>query len=89
MHCGINHVVKHSGGTFGVVKNFLKTLSSSNWCRFRIYPDTVCSYYHTSLLPLASEYSRHQVKKLFGMTHRSFMPRSTLPTLYVSRFVQL
>jgi len=28
-------------------------------------------------------------QRMFGMTHRSLMPRSTLPTFYVSRFVQL
>jgi len=30
MHCGINQKVKHADGTFGVVKSYLKTLSSSN-----------------------------------------------------------
>jgi hypothetical protein len=89
MHCGINQKVKHAGSTFGVVKNYLKALSSSNRCTFRICPDNVCSYCHTSLLPLASEYYRHRVKKIFGMTHCSLMPTSTLPTFHVSCFVQL
>jgi len=89
MDCGICQKEIHADGTFGVVKSYLKTLSSSNQCTYRIYPDTVCSYYHTSCLPLASEYYWHRVKKMFGMTHHSLRPRSTLPTFYVSGFVQL
>ena len=50
--------VKHAGSTFGVVKKYLKALSSSNRCTFRICPDNLCSYCHTSLLPLASESHR-------------------------------
>jgi hypothetical protein len=61
--------VKHAGSTFGAVKHYLKPRSPSNRCRIRICPDHVCSYYHTSLLPLASKYYRHRFKKIFGMTH--------------------
>ena len=85
MHCGINQKVKHADGTFGVVKNYLKIQRSSNQCTFHIYQSTVRSYYRSSLLPLVSEYYWHQVKKMFRMTRRYLIPRSSLPTFHVSR----
>ena len=85
MHCGINQKVKHADGTFGVVKNYLKIQRSSNQCTFHIYQNIVRSYYRSSLLPLVSEYYWYQVKKMFGMTRRYLIPRSSLPTFHVSR----
>ena len=89
MHCGINLKMKHADGTFGAENIYLKTQRSSNQCTFRIYPNSVRSYCRISVLPLGSEYYWHRGKRMFGMTHRYFMPRSTLLTFHVSRFVQL
>ena len=70
-------------------KNDLKTQHFSNRCTFRIYQNIVCSYCRISLLPLGSEFYWHRIKRMLGMTHRCLIARSTLPTFYVSCFVQL